>query len=147
MSSHRWPRHHRARVPGITLLILSLVHAPWPQADFHNVRHQDGPGQVCEHHDHLLRWHPDAGQAEDVAVLHWHWFLPSSGPVEPGHSGPGPQLHAHVAGWDASAPDSGPTVVADRSSRPLDPPSPSPGLAGLIAAFASSGEIAGPRAR
>ena len=53
----RWfHHHHRAQTLGITLLILSLVHAPWPQADFHNVRHHDEPGQVCEHHDHLLRY-------------------------------------------------------------------------------------------
>ena len=90
MPTRRWPRHHRARALGITLLILSLVHAPWPQADFHNVRHQDAPGQVCEHHDHLLRWHPDAGQAEDVAILHWHWFLPVVGPGRAGPLGPRP---------------------------------------------------------
>ena len=147
MPSHRWPRHQRARALGISLLILSLVHAPWPQADFHNVRHQDGPGQVCEHHDHLLRWHPDAGQAEDVAVLHWHWFLPSSEPVEPGHSGIGPQLHAHIAGWDAPASDSGPIVAADRSSRPIDPPSPSPRLASMAVPFALPGRDAGPPPR
>jgi hypothetical protein len=145
MSTHRWPRHHRARALGITLLILSLVHAPWPQADFHNVRHQDAPGQVCEHHDHLLRWHPDAGQAEDVAILHWHWFLPSSGPVEPGHSGQGPALHAHVDGWDATTPDSGPVVVPDGSSRPLDSPPPSPLLAGEAAPFVLPGDDSGPR--
>jgi hypothetical protein len=145
MSSHRWPRHHRARVLGITLLILSLVHAPWPQADFHNVRHQDAPGQVCEHHDHLLRWHPDAGQAEDVAILHWHWFLPSSAPVEPGHSGQSPALHAHVDDWSATTPDSGPVVVPEESSRPLDPPPPSPLLAGAAAPFTLPGDDSGPR--
>ncbi len=126
MSTHRRPRHHRSRCLGIGLLILGLVHAPWPQADFHNVRHHDTPGQVCEHHDHLLRWHPDAGQAEDVAILHWHWYLPSSGPVEPGHSGPGPLLHAYADGWEATALDSGPTFVADLSSRPIDPPASDP---------------------
>jgi hypothetical protein len=126
MPMRRWSCHHpRARTLGITLLILSLVHAPWPQADFHNVRHHDQPGQVCEHHDHLLRWHPDAGQADDVALLHWHWVLPTSGPLESGHHGDGPALHAHVSGWDATSPDSGPLVVPDRSSRPVDAPPPS----------------------
>src|SRR5947209_8241097 len=147
MSSHRWPRHHRARVLGISWLILSLVHAPWPQADFHNVRHHDGPGQVCEHHDHLLRWHPDAGQAEDVAILHWHWLLPSPNPVEPGHSGPGLALHAFVDGWDATTPDSGPAVVPDGSSRPIDPPPTAPLLAGGAAFLAPPGDGPGPRLR
>lgn len=122
----RWPRHHRARILGISLLILSLLHAPWPKADFHNVRHHDAPGQVCEHHDHLLRWHPDALQAEDVAILHWHWFLPTSDPVGPGHTDTGPALHAYVSGWDATSPDAGPLVVPDRSSRPIDLPSLAP---------------------
>ena len=120
MPTNRWVYHHRARALGISFLILSLVHAPWPQADFHNVRHQDAPGQVCEHHDHLLRWHPDAAQAEDVAVLHWHWFLPSSAPSEPGHAGDGRMMHAYVGGWDAPTPEGGPVAVPDRSSRPLD---------------------------
>ena len=128
MSTSRSGRRHRARALGFGLLILSLVHAPLPQADFHNVRHHDGPGQVCEHHDHLLRWHPDAAQAEDVAILHWHWFLPTSAPTDPGHAGEGPAMHAFIGGWDASTPDGGPVVVPDRSSRPLDvaPPRPLP---------------------
>ncbi len=145
MPIRRRLRHHRARTLGIALLILSLFHAPWPQADFHNVRHQDAPGQVCEHHDHLLRWHPDAGQAKDVAILHWHWFLPSSGPVEPGHAGTGPALHAHVDGWDAATPDAGPVVVPDGSSRPLGPPAPGPLLAGEAAPFALPGDGIGLR--
>jgi hypothetical protein len=124
----RWGRYHRARCLGISLLILGLIHAPWPQADFHNVRHQDGPGQVCEHHDHLLRWHPDAVQAEDVAILHWHWFLPTTSPLSPGHSGDGPAMHAYVSGWDATSPEVGPSAVPDSSSKPLDlaPPRPLP---------------------
>jgi hypothetical protein len=122
----RWSYHHpRTRTLGITLLILSLVHAPLPQADFHNVRHHDQVGQVCEYHDHLLRWHSDAGQAEDVAILHWHWILPSSGPIDQSHTGDGPALHANVGGWDMTSPDSGPMVVPDRSSRLMDIPSPS----------------------
>jgi len=119
----RWPDYRRARIAGISLLIFSLVHAPWPKADFHNVRHHDAPGQVCEHHDHLLRWHPDSGQAEDVAILHWHWFLPTSDPIAPGHTDTGPALHAYLSGWDAPSPESGPLIVPDRSSRPIDPPS------------------------
>ena len=36
-------------------------------------------GEICPHHDHLLRWHPTAGQADDVAVVHWHWIIPQTG--------------------------------------------------------------------
>ncbi len=132
----RWMRdHHRFGRLGIILLILSLVHAPWPQADFHNVRHQDQAGKVCEFHDHLLRWHPDAGEADDVAILHWHWVLPSSGPIEKNHTGDGPALHAYVSGWDLNSPDSSPVVAPDRSSRLIDLPSPSL-LASDLAPFA-----------
>jgi len=120
--TRRWPRHHRARTWGIIFLILGTVHAPLPEADFHNVRHHDTPGEVCEHHDHLLRWHPDAGAADDVAILHWHWVLPTSRPVEPGHSGSGLLLHAYVDGWDLASPESGPSFVPDSASRPLSPP-------------------------
>lgn len=119
-------RHHRARLMGISLLILGLVHAPWPQPDFHNVRHQDEPGRVCEHHDHLLRWHPGAKQAEDVAVLHWHWFLPTPNPTEPGHSGEGPAIHAFVGGWDAPSPEVAPVAVPDRVGRALEQATTSP---------------------
>lgn len=101
---------------GIILLILSLMHTPLPQPDFHNIRHHDGAGELCEHHDHLLRWHPGAGLAEDVAVLHWHWFVPTSEPAEtPSHDGPA--LHAHVSDWFASSWDTAPRVVPDSSSR------------------------------
>jgi len=125
MSKRRRPRHHRARVLGIALLILGLAHAPLPRADFHNVRHHDAPGEVCEHHDHLLRWHPDAGQAEDVAILHWHWLLPSSDPAEAGHSGTGLALHAYVAGdGEATSPESGPVVAPETASRLVAPAPP-----------------------
>ncbi len=117
----RWFRlHDRARWLGITLLILSLLHAPWPQADFHNVRHQDQAGQVCEYHDHLLRWHPDAGQADDVALLHWHWIMPSPLPMDTNHSGEGPALHADIGDWAATSADQAPVIVPDRSSRSLE---------------------------
>ena len=55
---------------GAALLSLSLVHTPLPQPDFHEVRHHDAPGEVCEHHDHLLRWHPgsSASSPRGVAV-------------------------------------------------------------------------------
>jgi hypothetical protein len=132
----RWSDHHpRSRTVGIILLILSVVHAPWPQADFHNVRHHDQAGQVCEFHDHLLRWHPDAGQADDVAFLHWHWVLPSSDPIDKSHNGDGPALHAHVGGWDTTSPEAGPVIAPDRSSRLIDIPSPSL----LMMAFAPFG--------
>jgi len=99
------------RILGIGVLILSVVHVPLPQADYHNVRHHDAAGEVCPHHDHLLRWHPTADSGADLTLLHWHWFLPL---VEPGdhhqrpnddhhRPGSGPALHAHVG--DGLVPD------------------------------------------
>jgi hypothetical protein len=86
------------------ILTLSVIHVPLPQADYHNVRHHDGPGEVCDHHDHLLRWHPSADSNADLALLHWHWFLPMLEPANPHQRpdddhhrpGSGPALHAHV---------------------------------------------------
>ena len=101
MSLSRSARHRGARGLGIILLILGLVHTPLPEPDFHNIRHHDAPGEVCDHHDHLLRWHPGAGLADDVAVLHWHWFLPDSGHSDTRDGTAA--IHAHVAGWDAPA--------------------------------------------
>ena len=109
---------------GIGLLILGLLHVPLPQPDYHNVRHHDAPGEVCGYHDHLLRWHPDAGQASDVAVLHWHWFLPDSGPAD---TRDGAAIQAHVVGWDAPTDEAGPPVVKPgRSGRFLDVPAHRP---------------------
>jgi hypothetical protein len=96
---------------GIGMLILSVIHVPLPQADFHNIRHHDGPGQICIHHDHLLRWHPLAESNEDVALLHWHWFVPAIELGNPNQQsdddnhrpGSGPALHAHVG--DGLQPD------------------------------------------
>jgi hypothetical protein len=92
-------------------VILSVIHVPLPQADYHNVRHHDGPGEVCDHHDHLLRWHPSADSNADLALLHWHWFLPMLEPANPHQRadddhhrpGSGPALHAHVG--DGLVPD------------------------------------------
>jgi hypothetical protein len=119
MSFRRPARQPGARILGIGLLILSLIHTPLPQADFHNIRHHDGPGEVCEHHDHLLRWHPGATSADDVAVLHWHWFLPQAGNPDPAPVGAGPAVHAHVADWLAPTWESGPRILPDHSSRLL----------------------------
>jgi hypothetical protein len=88
-----------------------VIHVPLPQADYHNVRHHDGAGEVCEHHDHLLRWHPTAESDADVALLHWHWFLPLLEVADPHQRsdddhhrpGSGPALHAHVG--DGLVPD------------------------------------------
>ena len=101
----------------ITLVIFSLVHTPLPEPDFHNIRHHDADGGVCEHHDHLLRWHPGAGFATDVAVLHWHWFLPSTPgtaalPVDSGMA-----MHAHVPAWQPGLWESGPRLLPDSLSR------------------------------
>jgi hypothetical protein len=92
------------------VLILGLAHAPLPQPDFHNIRHHDGPGELCEHHDHLLRWHPRAGFAADVAVLHWHWFLPTADPFDQSPESAGPAVHAHVVDWQAATWEDAPQV-------------------------------------
>src|SRR3954465_7953047 len=107
MGWRRPANFRRGRTGRVILLILGLVHTPLPQPDFHNIRHHDAPGEVCDHHDHLLRWHPGAGQADDVAVLHWHWFVPPSGASDAPPTQDGPALHAHVsdgfaATWDAA---------------------------------------------
>jgi len=88
---------------GISLLIASVVRVPLPQADYHNIRHHDAPGELCLFHDHLLRWHPSAASDEDVALLHWHWFVPLAEPGDPnppdGDDHRGPVLHAHFSDW------------------------------------------------
>jgi hypothetical protein len=100
-----------ARWLGISLLIASVVRVPLPQADYHNIRHHDAPGEICIYHDHLLRWHPSARNNDDIALLHWHWLMPlaeldDSG-QERGDNGPsnesGPALHAHIG--DLPEPD------------------------------------------
>ena len=67
------------RLLWITMLIAGLFRVPLPQADFHNLRHHHGVGEVCPHHNHLLRWHPTASQDDDIAVVHWHWIIPRTG--------------------------------------------------------------------
>jgi len=88
---------------GISLLIASVVRLPLPQADFHNIRHHDSPGEICLFHNHLLRWHPTAESDADVALLHWHWFVPLAESDDPdqraGDDRQGPVLHAHFSDW------------------------------------------------
>jgi hypothetical protein len=94
-----------ARALAVSTLIFGVVHVPLPQADYHNIRHHDGPGEVCPYHDHLLRWHPSASVNDDVALLHWHWFVPPGELGEPSSppgavplgAASGPAVHAHVA--------------------------------------------------
>ena len=116
------------RILGIGILILSTIRVPLPQADYHNVRHHDGPGEVCVYHDHLLRWHPWADSADDVAMLHWHWFAPLAEPGagRPGgddeHRAPGsgPALHAHLGDWPEPDWTGGPLIRPDARGRLLD---------------------------
>ena len=98
-------------------MIFGMVHTPLPQPDFHNIRHHDSDGQICEYHDHLLRWHPQAGMAEDVAILHWHWFVPSAADPAADDPGSGLAIHAHISDWFTSSWDEAPRIVADDSSR------------------------------
>ncbi len=109
------------------MLILSVIHVPLPQADYHNIRHHHARGEVCVYHDHLLRWHPSAGSNDDVALLHWHWFVPvvEAGGGDPSadnqHRGPGssPALHAHLADSLEPAWPSEPVIGPDRCGRSL----------------------------
>lgn len=119
----RWiQRHRRASTLAVSLLILALLPTPWPKVEFHNVRHHDSPGQVCEYHDHLLRWHPDATGAADMAVLHWHWAWPSQEDAHSGHDGAGPRLHAYLSQDDLPAVNPGSAFVADTAVRASLPP-------------------------
>jgi hypothetical protein len=128
VTSRRRTERRGLRILGIGMLILSTIRVPLPQADYHNIRHHDGPGEVCLYHDHLLRWHPSADFAADVAMLHWHWVAPL---VEPGagrpggdpeHRAPGsgPALHAHVGDWPEPDWTGTPLVRPDTRGRLLD---------------------------
>lgn len=106
---------------GIGVLILSTIRIPLPQADYHNVRHHDAPGEVCPYHDHLLRWHPSADLAADVAILHWHWFLPMAEPGSQDDSRhQGPAVHAHIDDWPAPDWTGSPMVRPDTRGRIAD---------------------------
>jgi hypothetical protein len=119
------------------MLIPGLSRVPLPQADFHNIRHHHGTGEICPHHDHLLRWHPTASQDDDIAVVHWHWIIPrtgessdrsGSGNDDPG-APPRPLLHAYHL--DCLEPDwtGDPVVGPDYRSRLLKDDCPvQPGL-------------------
>jgi hypothetical protein len=66
---------------GTILLVLGVGHVPLPRAEYHAISHQDGEGQDCVLHEHLLRWHPSASSGQTAARLHWHWVLPR--PLDP----------------------------------------------------------------
>jgi hypothetical protein len=124
----RPPNQRVARHLGIGILILSVVHVPLPQADYHNIRHHDAPGEICVYHDHLLRWHPSADSDDDVTMLHWHWFVPlaelGDHHLRPNdeHHGPGsgPSLHAHLGDWPAPDWEGEPVVRPETRGRLLD---------------------------
>jgi hypothetical protein len=128
VTSRRRETWHPGRVLGISLLILSAVHVPLPQADYHNIRHHDSPGEICVYHDHLLRWHPSAASDDDVTMLHWHWFVPLLVPGdrqqqtddEQHHPGSGPALHAHLGDWPEPDWRGEPTIRPDSRGRLLE---------------------------
>ena len=136
------------RTLGITMVILSVIHVPIPQVDYHNIRHHDAPGENCALHDHLLRWHPLARFDDDVTLLHWHWFLPL---VQPGahdqlpdddhpRPGSGPAFHAHIGdGLEAENWQGQPGMTPDsrgrflgRLSLSVSGPSPAPLCCSLV---------------
>ena len=122
MPSRRSAAQDRVRCLGIGLLILGLGHTPWPEADFHNVRHHDAPGEVCRYHDHLLRWHPGAGSADDVAMLHWHWVLPGPGTTDTNPEDGRPALIAALPDWSGLTSERAPQIAVGVQGRPIDPP-------------------------
>jgi hypothetical protein len=120
--NQRWPvEHPGARRLGIAILALSLLRLPLPQADYHQIRHQHGSGEVCAYHDHLLKWHPDAGDDEAVAVLHWHWFVPSNGIDHQDENSASPVVHAHADGLEPQS-IGGYLFQADGRGRLMAPP-------------------------
>lgn len=148
MRAGRAERGRGARAAWVVALVVGLGPWPLPKADFHNVRHHDRPGEVCALHEHLLRWHPGAGVAADVAVLHWHWIPPAADPRGLPDRDDAPTLHA--SGPDRFAPtwDDGPRLAPETSrwARHLAPELAAPGLAGatLLASDATVRARAGP---
>ena len=128
MTTRRRSERRGLRILGIGFLILSTIRVPLPQADYHNIRHHDAPGEVCVYHDHLLRWHPSADSSADVAMLHWHWFAPLVEPGagrpgstdEPRAPGSGPALHAHLGDWPAPDWTGTPLVRPEARGRSID---------------------------
>jgi hypothetical protein len=118
MRFRKFAQTRGGRVLAVVFVTLSLVHSPLPQPDFHNTRHHHGPGEVCERHDHLLRWHPGEARADDVEVLHWHWPLLTSDAGAPAPEGAGPAVHAHDFDGAARPWDVSPQVTAPTTPRP-----------------------------
>lgn len=116
MKAQRAALQRGVKALGISMLILSLGHTPLPKADYHNIRHHDGPGEACPLHKHLLRWHPNAGQADDVAVLHWHWFLPMPGTPDTA-AGDTPAVNAAAPDWSGLSWDDAPPYAPEARSR------------------------------
>jgi hypothetical protein len=148
VTSRRRSKWRGLRLLGIGVLILSTIRVPLPQADYHNIRHHDSAGEVCLYHDHLLRWHPLADSAADVAMLHWHWFAPliDPGAGRPGSDdehrapGSGPALHAHLGDWPEPDWTGTPLLRPETRGRLLD--SLTLGLSGL-SPLSASARIAG----
>lgn len=123
-------RPRRLRLLGIALLILGVGHVPLPRADFHNIRHHDGPGEVCGLHAHLLRWHPDADAAVDVALLHWHWAPPDA----PQGSDHGSVARLTAPDWMGMSPDEAPRWAPTPPPRLIDRPvAPTSPIASILA--------------
>lgn len=97
----------RLRVATIALLVIAIVRPPLPVPDYHQVEHRDGPGQFCEYHEHLLRWHSDGGSETPTAVLHWHWmiFRPLQSTPSPSDDPDSPLNICHSLGTDWLAPN------------------------------------------
>ena len=131
MPSRRTDRRRRLRCLGIALLILAVGNVPAPRADYHNIRHHDGPGESCPLHEHLRSWHPGAGAAQDVAVLHWHWTPPTA-PLP--DSGDVPTARTQTRDWPGVCFDDGPQLAAPAPAGWIDfDPAPDPAASTALA--------------
>jgi hypothetical protein len=101
-------RHPGPRLLGLAILAIGLLRVPLPRADYHEIRHRHGAGEVCVHHDHLLRWHPGIGGDDSVALFHWHWLIPTAqglaGDEEDDAPATALAFHAHADGLEPDWP-------------------------------------------
>ncbi|WP_422927761.1 hypothetical protein [Singulisphaera sp. PoT] len=99
----------------VVLAILSVSHVPLPVADFHDLQHNHGQGQICSLHNHLLLWHA-SDEGPGRPVFHVHWVLLSKPAFVSGARGP--VFHADSPNpFDHKLSDDLPKLAAEASRR------------------------------
>ncbi|HEV3122045.1 MAG TPA: hypothetical protein VGY53_09090, partial [Isosphaeraceae bacterium] len=63
------------------------------------------------------RWHPEAYGAQDIAILHWHWFLPVPGSAQGGAGAGVPVAHSQLPDWSGLAWDQAPQLGPEARTR------------------------------